>query len=164
MKEYYSRLFLNDKASLKEVKKAYRKLVKKFHPDKNIESDEYTSEFRLIQEAYDNLCRHLMPKKEYQKQHYSQAPKKETERPKSTVTGVVKSDAKFAEAGERVVDERPYFIFMAILLIVFIVFGVFAAINQTSLIMKIILLALFIPLPVSIFIGYSRKNAATDEK
>lgn len=55
MKEYYLRLYLKEGASEEEVKNAYRKLAKKFHPDKNLEYNEFEEEFKLIQDAYEKL-------------------------------------------------------------------------------------------------------------
>lgn len=55
MKDYYYFLGIKNSASLEEIKKAYRKLSLKYHPDKN-ENDEFFAErFREIQEAYDTL-------------------------------------------------------------------------------------------------------------
>lgn len=59
MKEFYSRLFLKETASEEEVKNAYRKLVKVFHPDANSGATEYVEEFRLVQEAFDKIVEHL---------------------------------------------------------------------------------------------------------
>jgi DnaJ family protein B protein 4 len=54
MKDYYKILGINKSASDNEIKKAYKKLAFKFHPDKN-KSDEAESKFREISEAYDIL-------------------------------------------------------------------------------------------------------------
>lgn len=55
MKNHYDILGVAENASLDEIKKAYRKLSMKFHPDKN-ENDEYFSDmFKRITEAYDTL-------------------------------------------------------------------------------------------------------------
>ena len=61
-KEAYKILELKEKASLEEVKSAYRKLVKTCHPDtlspnaKDSEREESAIRFRTITEAYDFLC------------------------------------------------------------------------------------------------------------
>jgi TonB family protein len=55
-KDYYSILGVSQNSSEEEIKSAYRKLSKKFHPDLN-EGDKYFEDrFREVQEAYDILC------------------------------------------------------------------------------------------------------------
>ena len=51
---YYSTLGLEEGATLDEIKKAYRKLAKKYHPDKSKEKGT-AGEFRKINKAYINL-------------------------------------------------------------------------------------------------------------
>lgn len=55
--EYYDILELNKNASANDIKKAYRKLAKKYHPDKTDENlkEEYTKKFQKISEAYEVL-------------------------------------------------------------------------------------------------------------
>lgn len=55
MKDYYYILGLKQTATTEEVKKAYRKLSLKFHPDKNDGDDFFTERFKEIQEAYETL-------------------------------------------------------------------------------------------------------------
>ena len=65
MREAYKMLGLREKASLEEVKSAYRKLVKVCHPDtlpptaQDSEREEASIRFRMITEAYDFLCAEL---------------------------------------------------------------------------------------------------------
>jgi DnaJ-like protein len=51
----YSFLGLTEEASAKEVKKTYRKLVLKFHPDKHKGDKQAEEAFKVIQEAYE-MC------------------------------------------------------------------------------------------------------------
>ena len=53
-KDYYESLGVSKSASKEEIKKAYRKLAKEYHPDKNKESGA-EDKFKEIQEAYDVL-------------------------------------------------------------------------------------------------------------
>ena len=55
MKDYYYILGVKSTASLDDIKKAYRKLSLKFHPDKNDGDDFFTERFKEIQEAYEIL-------------------------------------------------------------------------------------------------------------
>lgn len=57
MTEYYKTLGLTTEATLEDVKIAYRKLSKKFHPDLN-KGDKYFEErFKEIQEAYEKIVK-----------------------------------------------------------------------------------------------------------
>ena len=51
MKDYYKTLQVKPKATLKEIKKAYRKLAKKYHPDKTADKDAETR-FKEVSIAY----------------------------------------------------------------------------------------------------------------
>jgi len=54
-KEYYDILGLNKSASQDDIKKAYRKMAMKYHPDKNPDNKEAEEKFKKISEAYDTL-------------------------------------------------------------------------------------------------------------
>ena len=54
-KDYYELLEVNRNASDAEIKKAYRKLAMKFHPDRNPGDKEAENRFREISEAYEVL-------------------------------------------------------------------------------------------------------------
>lgn len=73
MNKYFTILNLTDDATLESVKKAYRKLVKIHHPDKNSGSTESTEKFRIIQEAYEKITEYLekyTPKNERSENKY----------------------------------------------------------------------------------------------
>jgi molecular chaperone DnaJ len=53
--DYYKTLEVDKKASAEEVKKAYRKLARRFHPDRNPDDPKAEERFKEIQEAYDVL-------------------------------------------------------------------------------------------------------------
>ncbi|MCI5146442.1 MAG: J domain-containing protein, partial [Candidatus Electrothrix sp. AR3] len=50
--EYYKLLGVEKTATATEIKKAYRKLALKYHPDKNPENKEAEAKFKQISEAY----------------------------------------------------------------------------------------------------------------
>ena len=54
-KDYYKILGVDRKASDKEIKKAYRKLARKYHPDVNNSDDETAKKFQEINEANEVL-------------------------------------------------------------------------------------------------------------
>lgn len=55
MKNYYEILGVKKDASTEEIKKAYRKLARKYHPDVNPGDKEAEEKFKQINEAYNNL-------------------------------------------------------------------------------------------------------------
>jgi DnaJ-class molecular chaperone len=54
-RDYYEVLGVKRDASAEEIKKAYRKLARKFHPDLNPGDKTAEEQFKLLQEAYDVL-------------------------------------------------------------------------------------------------------------
>ncbi len=54
-RDLYSVLGVSSKASADEIKKAYRKLARKYHPDRNQGDKESEERFKEVQEAYDTL-------------------------------------------------------------------------------------------------------------
>ena len=55
MSDYYSILGVSKGASQDEIKKAYRKLAMKYHPDKNPDDKEAEKKFKEINAAHDIL-------------------------------------------------------------------------------------------------------------
>src|SRR5579864_5618004 len=53
--EYYETLGASKKASADEIRKAYRKLARKYHPDLNPGDKASEERFKNVQEAYDVL-------------------------------------------------------------------------------------------------------------
>jgi hypothetical protein len=72
MSDYYSILGLTKSANSAEIKAAYRKLVKIYHPDKNPNSYEAVEKFRQIQEAYETLMDPILRSKYDGKGSYNQ--------------------------------------------------------------------------------------------
>ena len=54
-RDYYEVLGVDKKASADEIKKAYRKLAIKYHPDRNPGDKEAEEKFKEAAEAYDVL-------------------------------------------------------------------------------------------------------------
>ena len=54
-KDYYNILNISKNSTLDEIKKSYKKLALKYHPDKNKDNEESTKQFQEITEAYSIL-------------------------------------------------------------------------------------------------------------
>lgn len=54
-KTYYDILELSRRAKPEEIKEAYRKLAKRYHPDRNVDDPEAETRFKEVQEAYTTL-------------------------------------------------------------------------------------------------------------
>ena len=54
-KNYYDILGVDKNASEDEIKKAYRKMAMKYHPDRNPDNSEAEAKFKEAAEAYDVL-------------------------------------------------------------------------------------------------------------
>ncbi len=68
---FYKELELDNNASDDNVKKAYKKLAMKYHPDKNVENkEEAEKKFKKISEAYQILC----DKEKYIRENRGQMP------------------------------------------------------------------------------------------
>lgn len=55
VKDYYETLGVSRNADEKEIKRAYRRLAQKYHPDKNPDNPQATEKFKEINEAYEVL-------------------------------------------------------------------------------------------------------------
>ena len=55
MKDYYKILGVSETSSKDEIKKAFRSLAKKYHPDRNGNDENAIKKFQEVNEAYEVL-------------------------------------------------------------------------------------------------------------
>ena len=79
-KDLYKLLGLSREASQEDVRKAYRKLVRKYHPDANPEDPQAEERFKEIQQAYEMLS-DPQKRQEYDKRLYT-SPRESSSRPR----------------------------------------------------------------------------------
>lgn len=72
MKDLYQVLKVSETATLSEIKKAYRKLAKKYHPDVNPDNQVAERIFKEITEAYEIIGDEVKRKKYDRERHLSQ--------------------------------------------------------------------------------------------
>ena len=70
MKDYYKIIGVSKSSSQSEIKKTFRKLAQKYHPDKNQGDEEASRKFKEINEAYQVLS-DAKKRKEYDYQRSS---------------------------------------------------------------------------------------------
>lgn len=71
MKNYYDLLGIKNDANIEDIKKAYKKLSKKFHPDLNDNDDFFKERFQDIQEAYEILS-NVEKRRKYDKELFAE--------------------------------------------------------------------------------------------
>lgn len=79
MKNYYEILEVNKKASKEVIEKAYKVLVKKYHPDANINQQQNNNKIREINEAYEVLSNDFL------REQYDLELQKEAEKQKNKI-------------------------------------------------------------------------------
>ena len=93
MKDYYEILGVSETSSKDEIKKAFRSLAKKYHPDRNGNDENAIKKFQEVNEAYEVLSNEDS-KKSYdeKKANFKNAHKKKNENSKNN-----KTDNDFSE-------------------------------------------------------------------
>lgn len=105
-RDYYKILGITQKSTKADIKKRYRELAKKFHPDTNEGSAEAENKFKIISEAYEVL-HNANKRKQYDRERSSR--KRGTRRSRSQ-TGWEEPPGGFgsAQGGNRQGFEEPF--------------------------------------------------------
>ena len=67
MEQYYDILGVTSSVSIEDIKKAYRRLAQRYHPDRNSDPDA-VEKFRQVRQAYEALMANHIPRKGKKKQ------------------------------------------------------------------------------------------------
>ncbi|MCB9047214.1 MAG: J domain-containing protein [Chitinophagales bacterium] len=100
IKDYYKILDINSSASTEEVKKAYRKMAMKYHPDTNDGDSFLENYFREVQEAY-SVLGHVQRRAKYDEERWlagmtSRSEKKEQATPEWILKEAIKLNSHMA--------------------------------------------------------------------
>ena len=107
MKDYYKILSIPINANKDEIKKAFRSLAKKYHPDRNKDDKDALQKFQEVNEAYEVLSNEDSRKK-YDNERSNN---KENNYNKETNSKNNKSDnnKKYQDKGESIENLNKYF-------------------------------------------------------
>lgn len=108
MKDYYKILNISISANGDEIKKAFRNLAKKYHPDRNPDNKEALAKFQEINEAYEVLSNEESRKKyDNQRSGFNKNNKEATN--KNSKTNSNNSNKKYQDKGESIENLNKYF-------------------------------------------------------
>ncbi len=95
LKDHYKTLELEPTANLLEIKKAYRKLAQKYHPDKNNNDPYSIAYFNEIKEAYETLSNPAKKDNYLQQRWYNRATGKKDTQQVITPFNILKQALEF---------------------------------------------------------------------
>jgi curved DNA-binding protein CbpA len=96
MTDYYKVLEISPSASSDEIKKAYRRLALKYHPDRNDGDKTYELKFKTITEAY-SILSDIVQKENYDKRYENHRANSENERASTTFEPEIEVPIKFLQ-------------------------------------------------------------------
>lgn len=107
MKDYYKILDISINATKDEVKKAFRSLAKKYHPDRNVNDENALRKFQEVNEAYEVLSNEDS-RREYDKKKssFEQSNNKETNSENNKSNSEKK---KYQDKSESIENLNKYF-------------------------------------------------------
>lgn len=136
MKDYYLILGIEPNATLEDIKKAYREMSLKYHPDKN-KGDKYFEErFKDIKEAYDILSDNVSRQNyDYQWLQYFRKKKENKEYHQASKQNISTSTAQDSSVKRQIENttksRRPINVFLIIVSILLIIYILISK-NQTD--------------------------------
>ena len=89
LKDYYKILELKPQASLQDIRKHFRRLAMRYHPDKHPEDKVALAHFREIQEAYEVLMDPLKREQYHQERWYARSVGKKMKGSAPPTTGTI---------------------------------------------------------------------------
>lgn len=109
MKDYYKILNISMSATDAEIKKAFRTLAKKYHPDRNPDDKEALRKFQEVNEAYEILSKEDSRKK-YDNDRANFKGNNKDENNKSSKNSKAKNDnKKYQDKGDSMENLNKYF-------------------------------------------------------
>ncbi len=109
MKDYYKILNISMNATDAEIKKAFRTLAKKYHPDRNPDDKEALRKFQEVNEAYEILSKEDSRKK-YDNDRANFKGNNKDENNKSSKNSKAKNDnKKYQGKGDSIENLNKYF-------------------------------------------------------
>ena len=107
MKDYYKILEISINATNDDIKKAFRSLAKKYHPDRNVNDENALRKFQEVNEAYEVLSNEDS-RKEYDKKisSFKQSNSKETNSKNNNSSNEKK---KYQDKSESIENLNKYF-------------------------------------------------------
>ncbi|OOM11698.1 chaperone protein DnaJ [Clostridium saccharobutylicum] len=106
MKDYYKILNISKNATNDEIKKAFRSLAKKYHPDRNQDDKESLRKFQEVNEAYEVLSKEDSRKKYDQEIFKENNKNKEANKRNSQSNN---DNKKYQDKGESIENLNKYF-------------------------------------------------------
>ncbi len=107
MKDYYNILNISMEATNDEIKKAFRSLAKKYHPDRNKDDKDALRKFQEVNEAYEVLSNEASRKK-YNDERFK-FKEKNNKGTNSENNRTDRNNKKYQDKGENIENLNKYF-------------------------------------------------------
>lgn len=110
MKDYYKILNISMEANNDEIKKAFRSLAKKYHPDRNPDDKDALRKFQEVNEAYEVLSKENTRKKyDNERANFKNKNNNETDGRNNRNNRSNNQNRKYQDKGESIENLNKYF-------------------------------------------------------